>query len=95
MKTSNHFATMLSAQLARIETKLDKLDERLDASDRMQTEHMGKFVQLEKRQFDLNEDVRPLLKSYTVAWGISKITLGAGMIIGIITGLMSLVETLI
>jgi len=88
---------LVQAQLSRIEQKVDKLDERLDSSEKVAIKqehnlelHMKRSDLLEKSQDTLEEAVKPILKIYTVAWGICKIVLGIAVVVGIITGISKL-----
>lgn len=101
-KNSNEqIMKMLKDQLDRIEGKVDKLDERLDSAEKVAIKqeanleaHMKRSDLLEKSQEDLKEAVKPLLKVYTVAWGITKIVLAIGVVVGILSGIAKLIGLL-
>lgn len=92
---------MLKDQLDRMETKIDKLDERLDSAEKVAIKqeanleaHMKRSDLLEKSQEDLKEAVKPILKVYTVAWGITKIIGSIGVVVGILGGIAKLLGLL-
>lgn len=94
MKSHNDYvpASLIIDQLNRIEKKVDLLDTRLDASEKIQerheanlVEHMKRSDYLEKHHEILKGSVRPVLSAYTVAWGICKIIAGAGVLVGILS----------
>lgn len=94
---NNDFMKLIVSHLERIETKVDKLDDRADTQERISIvqevnlrEHMKRSDLLEKSQNDLKEAVTPILKVYTVAWGITKIILGLAVVIGIIESIVKL-----
>ncbi len=101
-KNSNEqIMKMLKDQLDRIEGKVDKLDDRLDSAEKVAIKqesnleaHMRRSDLLEASQNDLKEAVKPLLKVYTVAWGITKIVLAIGVVVGILSGIAKLVGLL-
>jgi len=83
---------LMSTSLGRIEGKLDKLDERLDSAEKIAIKqeanleaHMRRSDLLEKSQGELIEAVKPLLKIYTVAWGITKIVAAIAVVVGILS----------
>ena len=88
---------LVQAQLNRIESKVDKLDERLDSSEKVAIKqehnlelHMKRSDLLEQSQTDLKEAVKPILKVYTVAWGICKIVAAIAVVVGILSGIARL-----
>lgn len=92
---------MLKDQLDRMETKIDKLDDRLDSAEKVAIKqeanleaHMKRSDLLEKSQEDLKEAVKPILKVYTVAWGITKIIGSIGVVVGILGGIAKLLGLL-
>lgn len=85
-------------QLRRIESKVDRLDERLDSSEKVAIKqehnlelHMKRSDLLEASQNDLRDAVKPILKVYTVAWGICKIAGGVAIVVGILSGISKMV----
>ena len=88
---------MLKDQLDRMETKIDKLDERLDSAEKVAIKqeanleaHMKRSDLLEQSQGDLKEAVKPIIKVYTIAWGICKIVGSIGIVVGILGGIAKL-----
>ena len=88
---------LVVAHLDRIEKKVDKLDERLDSSEKVAIKqeanleaHMKRSDLLEKSQEDLKHAVKPILRVYTIAWGICKIIAAVGVLVGIIGGILKL-----
>lgn len=88
---------MLKSQLDRMETKIDKLDDRLDSAEKVAIKqeanleaHMKRSDLLEQSQNDLKESVKPILKVYTIAWGICKIVLAIGAVVSILGGIAKL-----
>jgi hypothetical protein len=88
---------LLVAHLDRIENKVDKLDERLDSSEKVAIKqesnleiHMKRSDLLEKSQEDLRTSVKPILKAYLIAWGLIKIIGALGVLLGIIGGILKL-----
>ena len=82
----------------KLEQKLNKVEDRLDTMDKTLVKqeanleaHMKRSDLLEASQGDLKEAVKPILKVYTVAWGITKIVGGIGFVIGMIAGLAKLI----
>jgi hypothetical protein len=79
--------TMIVAHLNRIEKKVDRLDERLDSSEKIQVrhtasleEHMKRSDLLEANHELLRATTDPVVSAYTVAWGICKVILGISAI---------------
>lgn len=98
---SNDVMQMLVSHLERIEGKVDKLDERLDSAEKVAIKqeanlekHMLRSDLLEQSQGDLKEAVKPILKIYTVAWGITKIVGAISLVVGTISGILKLVGLL-
>ncbi len=92
---------LLVQHLDRIEKKVDKLDERLDSSEKVAIKqeanleaHMKRSDLLEQSQDELKDAVKPILKIYTIAWGICKITLGVGVVVGVLSGIAKLMGLL-
>lgn len=85
----------------KLEQKLNKVEDRLDTMDKTLVKqesnleaHMKRSDLLEKSQDDLKEAVKPLLKIYTVAWGITKIVGGFAIVVGILSGIAKLMGLL-
>ncbi len=81
----------------KLEAKLNKVEDRLDTMDKTMIKqesnleaHMRRSDLLENSQNDLKEAVKPLLKVYVVAWGITKIVSGLGLVVGILVGISKL-----
>lgn len=88
---------ILRNQLDRMETKIDKLDLRLDDAEKVAIKqeynlqvHMKRSELLEQSQDDLKDMVKPIIKIYTVAWGISKIIIAASILMGIIGSILKI-----
>lgn len=99
--TDETIVKMLKDQLDRMETKIDKLDDRLDSAEKVAIKqeanleaHMKRSDLLEQSQNDLKDSVKPLLKIYTVAWGITKIVLAVGVVVSILGGIAKLMGLL-
>ena len=87
--------------LQKIDSKLDRLDERLDSAEKVAIKqehnlelHMKRSDLLEKSQNELKEYVKPILKAYTVLWGITKIVGSISVLVGIATGIVNLINKL-
>ena len=87
--------------LERIEGKVDKLDERLDSAEKIAIkqehnleEHMKRSDLLEQSQNALQEAVKPILKIYTVAWGICKIVAATALVVTLVSGILRLLNLL-
>jgi hypothetical protein len=85
---------LIVSKLERIETKVDKLDERLDSAEKVAIKqeanlemHMKRSDLLESSQDSLEKAVAPILKVYTVAWGVCKILGAISVAIGILVGI--------
>lgn len=85
--------------LERIEKKVDKLDERLDSSEKVAIKqeanleaHMKRGDLLEMSQEDLKNAVKPIIKTYTIVWGISKMVVGIGVISGILATIAKMIK---
>lgn len=96
---NNEFMKLIVSHLERIETKVDRLDERADTQERVSIiqesnlrEHMRRSDLLEQSQDDLKQAVTPIIKVYTIAWGITKIIAGVAVVIGIIESVKHLVN---
>lgn len=90
---------LVVTQLQRIEGKVDKLDERMDSAEKVAIKqeanlelHMKRSDLLEQSQSKLEDYVKPILKAYTVAWGIVKIVGGAAVVVGMIVGIIKIIE---
>ena len=93
--------SLVIAHLDRIEAKVDKVQDQVlrlnEVSIKQEAnlaEHMRRTDLLEASQDDLKDVVKPLLKVYTVAWGLCKIGLGVSVLIGVIVGIIRIVEFL-
>lgn len=98
-KSNDEVMKMVVAHLDRIESKVDRLDTRLDSSEKVAIKqeanleaHMRRSDLLEQSQGELKEAVKPILKAYTVAWGITKIFLAVSVCVGIIVGIIKIIE---
>lgn len=99
-KTSNEDVMKLVVDhLNRIESKVDKLDERLDSAEKVAIKqegnlelHMKRSDLLEQSQSELQEYVKPILKVYTVAWGIVKIVGAIAVLVGMAAGVVKILE---
>lgn len=83
--------------LERIESKVDRLDERMDASEKVAIKqeanlekHMMRSELLEQSQGALEKAVAPILKVYTVAWGVTKIVGAISIVVGIVSGILKI-----
>lgn len=81
----------------KLEQKLNKVEDRLDIMDKTLIKqeanleaHMKRSDLLEASQHDLKEAVKPIIKVYTVTWGLTKITAGVGLIISIIGAILKI-----
>ena len=102
MKKSNEqdeIMKLVQQQLNRIELKVDKLDERLDSSEKVAIKqehnlelHMKRSDLLEQSQTDLKEAVKPILKVYTVAWGICKIVAATALVVTLVSGVLRMIN---
>ena len=85
----------------KLEQKLTKVEDRLDAMDKTLVKqeanldaHMKRSDLLEQSQNDLKEHVKPIIRVYMVAWGISKIVGGIGLVVGIGATIIKLISVL-
>lgn len=98
---SDEIMKIIIAKLDKIENKVDRLDERLDSSEKVAIKqesnlelHMRRSDMLEKSHDALYLQVSPLLKIHTVVWGICKIVSGIALVIGIIVGIIKIVTSI-
>jgi hypothetical protein len=98
----NNEMSLIISHLERIEKKVDVIDVRLGSSERIQVkqeanlaEHMKRSDYLEKHHEILRNSIRPVLRAYTVAWGICRIGVGVGILLGILKLLLPLLKSLI
>lgn len=99
-KTSNEdVMNIVVVQLQRIESKVDKLDERMDTAEKIAIkqecnleEHMRRSDLLEQSQNELKEYVKPILKIYTVAWGICKIIAATALVVTLVSGILRMLN---
>jgi hypothetical protein len=89
-KSEVELMNLVVSHLERIEVKVDKLDERLDSSEKIQIKqeanlsaHMKRSDLLEASQDELRDAIKPILKVYTIAWGITKIIAALGVLAGL------------
>lgn len=87
--THNKTIELVVQHLERIEKKVDKLDERLNSSEKIAIKqeanleaHMKRSDFLELSQEDLKNAVKPIVKIYTIMWGVGKIIAGIGVFVG-------------
>jgi len=83
--------------MSRVLSKLDKIDDRLNGIDKTLVkqeenlkDHMRRSDLLEQSQGELKEYVKPILKVYTVAWGICKIVAAVALVVGLLVGIQKL-----
>lgn len=81
----------LDAKLDKVEDRLDSMDKTLVKQESNLEAHMKRSDLLEGSQNDLKEAVKPILKVYTVVWGIGKIILGLSVLVGIAVGIAKLI----
>lgn len=93
---------LVIGHLDRIEKKVDRLDDRLDSQKEILivqeanlAEHMRRSDLLEANQDALKTSVDPLLKLHTVAWGIVKIVGAIGACVGIVVGILKIMDSLV
>ena len=79
-ETSDH---MIISHLNRIETKVDKVDERLDSVERSQSLQAAHLEDYRSRADHTNIIIRPIVRDHTIAWGLSKIILGISVLLGV------------
>lgn len=84
-------------KLEKLDEKADKHTEHLHSIDKTLVKqesnleaHMKRSDLLEQSQNDLKDAVKPILKVYTVAWGILKIVGAIGILVGIVVGIMKI-----
>lgn len=82
----------------KLEEKLNKVEDRLDVMDKTLIKqeanleaHMKRSDLLEQSQDDLKDAVKPLLKVYTVVWGLCKLALAVGFLLSLLGGTIKLV----
>lgn len=96
---NNPALKLIVTHLDRIESKVDKLDDRLDSSEKVQikheanlAEHMRRSEMLERSQKDLESVVKPVLKAYTITFGLVKLIVAVGTVIGFIASFIALIK---
>lgn len=89
---------LIISKLERMESKIDRLDERLDAAEKVAIKqeanleaHMCRSDLLEQSQGEVIEAVKPVLRAYTIAWGITKIGGALAIVIGAVSKLMGII----
>lgn len=94
---NNDIMKLIVSHLERIEDKVDKLDDRMNESEKISIRqeenlklHMKRSDLLEASQDELKDSVKPIIKAYTVAWGITKIGAAMAVIIGAVVGIISI-----
>lgn len=89
---------LIASRLERMEGKIDRLDDRLDSAEKIAIKqeanleaHMRRSDLLEQSQGEVIEAIKPVLKVYTVAWGITKIVGALSIVAGIVSKLAGVI----
>lgn len=85
----------IDQKLQGVENRLDSMDKTLVKQEANLEAHMKRSDLLEESQGNLENAVKPILKVYTIAWGLTTIFAGVSFILATIITVLKIIGVLI